>query len=353
MHLQRKHKLLMLFLSPENPLLGRIVAMKMGRPNVRIKDQDIPDLTGMSRETPKNWRKGKDIRDSKIEETFETTLTALRAAANDSRRAGRFDQEEHDDIEQRIRKFKEAVQIEEDNLYDAARILGMTIMTCQQTLDRIIYDAYPLLSSAHYAEPSRDVRTPDLAEIHRQKYEGVYLAYVRRHKQWLQGALRVRYLLESGGGRFLRCKLNFPILTPDEIGAPDGGNRKPKYFEYDGFIVVREENGRLFWSFEKRQPERNDLFHFITNATPSNPLGFTLIGRYLTTGQDAAQSIESDAIMLRKLFTDNDPLHLSYRDVMWKEARVLTDPAEIEKVNREWLAAQPPKPPEEPDDFTT
>ena len=104
----------------------------------------------------------------------------------------------------------------------------------------------------------------------------------KSHYIWLQAPLRVRYTLQIGTGYVVRCKLNAPLINPEP----------PKtYWEYDGFLIKKAS--RIFWLFEKRDPDTVDHFHFITGTGRSFRQAFddgeksrTMCGTYLTTEQD-------------------------------------------------------------------
>ncbi len=336
MDLTTQHKLMMLFLSPSNQLLRRVRILG-GWKTSTFGEDEVQDLTGVSRETPKNWRKGKEMRKSKVDSVFSTTLAALDASAEWARQNRKPDEDEYLALRATIQQYAAAFEDEKTKLYDAAWLLGMSATQCQQTLDSIIYDSWPLLPAVYYEQAPKSTREPDIAQQHIDVYEGIYLAWVRRYDLWLQCPLRVRYLQSGGAGRFIRCKLNFPVIPQANGGASHGHADRPDYWEYDGFLAVRDN--KLFWTFEKRQHDRNDYFHFITNAeSTSGESHLTLSGRYLTTGQDSVQSIVTGSILLHRMFRDDgtDPRHLHYREIMWTHAKVLTSPGEIQQAEQRW-----------------
>ncbi|MCW5631889.1 MAG: hypothetical protein KIT17_01000 [Rubrivivax sp.] len=343
MDLTKQAKLGLLFGDLKNQLLLDISSLERGK-TLKVLDQEqVTAMTGLQRPTLDNWRRGRPMKPETVEVAITTAEQYLKDVAVHRRRnkeGFEFERinKEIERLSLGLARFRAAFLRADASVYDVAEILGMQITTCQQTLDNIIYRQWPLFPAMYYDMPGDAVReADDVAEQHLARYEGVYLAHVRRGENlWLQAPLRVRYLMECGKGRFIRCKMNFPIIDPGALAAPKNGV-SPKYWELDGTLAVRDQN--LYWCMEKRQSQRNDYFYFITgieSTTGSNHL--TLSGTYLTTGQDARQSIVSGDILLHRLFSDDgkDKLHLAYRDIMWNEVKVFTSKPDIDVADKRW-----------------
>lgn len=343
MDLSKQGKLGLLFGDPRNQALIDILSFERGAPVPALDQDDIEEMTGLKRPTLDNWRNGKNINPKTIEAAIRRARDYLDAAGEYRRAKGSFDSsaaEEYQRLSTALTRFNAAFLRADASVYDVAEILGMETKTCQQTLDSIIYKSWPLFPAIYYDMPTPGVReSDDLGEQHLKRYEGVYLAHIRRGDNlWLQAPLRVRYLQECGKGRFIRCKMNFPIINPEALAPGRDGTPPPDYWQFDGTVAVREPNN-LYWKFEKRQSDRNDYFYFITRAeSTTGSKHLTLSGKYLTTGQDARQSIVSDEILLHRLFSDNgrDPLHLGYRDIMWNEYKVFTSKPDIDLADKRW-----------------
>lgn len=339
MDISKQAKQGLLFGDPKDQLLIDILSFERGIRVEALDREDIEAMTGLQRPTLDNWRKGRNMKPETVEAAIEKARLYLATAAEYRQRKGTYDAKEHDRLSRALARFAAAFANPEASIYDVAEILGMEMKVCQQALDSIIYRSWPLLSSFYYDMPAPGVReSDDLGEQHLKRYEGVYLVHIRRGEQlWLQAPMRVRYLQECGKGRFLRCKMNFPIIDPASLPPSRDGSPPPKYWEFDGTVAVRDNN--LFFVFEKRQSDRQDIFIFITRTeSTTGSKHLTLSGKYLTTGQDTRQSIVSDDLMLHRLFSDNgkDPLHLGYRDIMWNEVKVLTSKPDINVADQRW-----------------
>jgi hypothetical protein len=325
------------FMSPKNGLLKLARRMQLGLHSAELTRDDVLAITALSRETPKNWGKGKPMHAGTVATAFEKTLEWLDSAADIARRRGGFQEQEFQDLRSRVLRFRGLLSSDSAEIYDAAEILGMSLGECQMTIDSIIHESWPLFPSMYYSGKSGQSRRDlSLAEEHLDRYEGVYLCWVRREDFWLQCPLRVRYLQPAGDGLFIRCKMNFPMIDPAAGWHPRRKADNSAHWEYDGVLTVRDRH--LAWNFERRLQEKGDYFQFHTTADSGiDQRSFVLSGQYLTTGQDREQSIITGDILLHKMFSaPNEPLHRSYRDVMSSSAKVLREPKEIEEAERRW-----------------
>lgn len=333
MDLSKSHKLLLLFLSTRNPLLKGIVSIEHGKPVDEIDKKAVKEITGIGYQTLSNWSEGLPISESRVRLIFNGAIHHLDQVARPLLGTSRDPGKKYTNLRAAIAKYEELYHRGDADIYDLGPVVGLTTVECQQIIDEIIYDRWPLLPAAFYPAASN----PDLPQAEFEDLEGQYLVWARRGKDlWLQAPLRVRYLQSLGAGRFIRCKLNFPIINPPTYDPDSGMPRPPAFWEYDGPLIARPK--RLFFTFEKRQRDRNDYFHFITDRASVNGNGHPVYaGQYLTTGQDRDQSVVTGPILMHKLFSDReDRQHLQYREFMRTSARVLTTPGEIAEANERW-----------------
>lgn len=131
-----------------------------------------------------------------------------------------------------------------------------------------------------------------------ERYNGLYLMWMKRSDEWLLCSLRVRYILPIDGKPTIRCKLNIP--TQKAVAGI-------QYWEYDGFLTQRFDKA-AFWIFEKRlSADRYDHFYLITNSghdymqmNSDEEVTLTFGGTYLTTGQDQLRSIVTGPVVLQR-----------------------------------------------------
>lgn len=339
MELTIKHKHLLLFLSTRNPLLRGLVSIEKGKTVTNIDKAYVCELTGISPMTISNWSAGGPISPTRARRLFTDALDYLEQLVKHERGTARFNSRLYEELRDGITRFAELYGDASTDVHDAAQALGLPTVECQKILDEVVYDRGPLLPAAYYPAPTY----PDLPTEEFDTVEGQYVAWLGRGKDvWLQAALHVRYLQELGDGRFIRCKMNFPILQPLQPNPDDPDSAPPKtYWEYDGVLVVRSK--RLYWTFEKRQRQRNDYLQFITQRHGEDQDGHPVYaGQYLTTGQDREQTIVSGPILLRWEFSDAlDRYHLRYRQAMRTSARVLSTQEEIAEANALWAQLGP------------
>lgn len=329
MKLHKRNQLMMLALSERNPYWSRMRFFETGRLFNRISPNELLEITGLSRETPKNWRQGKEVSPIKAQEVFSNILAYLDQCADRARGRNAYDGELHASLVKAIEFCSMSFDADGIDIFAVGEQLGMSRAHTQQTLDAAIYDYRPLLPAAYYPKGPRDRRERDFAQQEADQYEGVYLIWAKRGLLWMQCPMEVRYLQEVSDGRFLRCKMNIPVLR--DVSKPECTAASLwDYFEYDGFVSIREQ--RLFWTFEKRQRTRNDYFYMITD-TASMAAGvqpIVLAGTYLTTGQDAAQSVVTDEVLVRRAYKEtSDPQQRYYRDIMTTNAKLLSDACEL------------------------
>lgn len=279
MQISKHTKLMLLFISLQNPLWNELLS-----PGNRNTDRIIK-MTKIGHGSVPTWKRGGPIQPSTAEKIFTNTKERIfHPTKIDLESGSALDPARAAELAAMIDAFREAYHNNRLSLYDAAAVLSMSIDDCQKIIDEVIYSRFSLFPSLLYDPASAD------AEDDFKRYRGVYTLSIKRGSVWLLCPLRVRYLLRIGDGLGLRCKLNAPIITPDSDQT---------YWEYDGFLTAK--NNRIFWIFEKRQTRRADFFHFITCTGRPFRSRFTLSGTYLTTGQDMAQSIVTGDLIMQRI----------------------------------------------------
>ncbi len=323
MNLTKHHKLMVLYISESNSFWKRVRKFETGRHVDVIDEKDVIEMTGLCRETIKNWRLGKPMRPSKGIEVFRYTLEHLKVCIERARDFGRANEIEYAALQAIISACVQAFDTGHFDLYGIALTLGISVSACQRILDSAMYDARPLLRSVYLPPAPKEARARDYAQIEAEKYVGVYLLWAKVDDVWMQCPMSIRYLQEVRDGRFLRCKMNVPVL-----GQADTEGAAP-YLQYDGFAGASDKT--LFCTFERRQHGPIDLFHVVTDV-PDN-LGIeaiTLGGTYLT-------SIAKGKVLIRRTSKEmSDPRHTYYRDLMTNAAKLLMSSIEVEDVEARW-----------------
>lgn len=322
MELSKQRKLMLLYLSEKNPLWRRIRLFETGRHVRKIDGKDIQEMAGVNHETIKNWRLGKEMRASRGEQVFSDTLKHLELCAEHVRARGHMDDVEHAELQDTVKACAKAFGGDDIDLYEIGMTLGLSVLTCQRVLDAVIYGSKPLLRSVYLPPAPKETRARDYAQIEAEKYIGVYLLWAQVDGVWMQCPMSIRYLQEVREGRFLRCKMNVPVM-----GQP--GTEGTAYLQYDGFAVASEKT--LFCTFERRQHGCVDLFYVVTDV-PDN-LGveaITLGGTYLT-------SIAKGNVLIRRTSKEmSDPRHTYYRDLMTNAVKLLTSRIEVDDMDARW-----------------
>lgn len=315
MRLDRSHKLMLLFLSPDNPLWNEL----FGRHSRAVFHKKI-----IAPATQSYWRRGRTFGKYKPEEIFQKTSRMVKDLP---------DPEKVKRLERILRRFHKGYFSKDKgfDVYAGARCLGIPRDNALRVIDDEIYRRLSLLPTLIYdkKEPSQ----VDAAEADLEKYRGVYHVFARRVDSergvlWLRAALRVRYLVTIADGYALRCKLNFPVIAPTQYREALPGSKRNEsddYFEYDGYLSQKGEGEHIFWLFEKRmeqQKRRHDYFQFITDvgrAGDNNSLSFR--GTYLTVGQDVPRSIVTGDIIMERIARD-EPDDEQFRGM--RSAKLLT-----------------------------
>lgn len=333
------HKQMALILAPENPMWARVCNLVKpidGPKRSAVKLKHIAHLSGVSEQTLKNWLRLRNIRPSTAKLVFSRVRSVVTRFKEGYGRKTR-ELEEATALIELIDRCEEIFEQADVDLYDVARLMSMTAAQAHLILERMIYEQRPLMPAAYYPARAPDGRdgSSDL-----EVYEGVYLLWSKRGDVWLQCPLRVRSLCDHGQWRFIRCKMNVPIIDPTvSVRSTEGdesGQRSVRYWEYDGIVCARPQN--LYFFFEKRSSERNDYFQFITaTRNLDDEGGLVQRGVYLTTDQDEAQSITFGDVLMERMFRGiSDPEHVRYREVMDKKSRVLRSPEELAEMKARW-----------------
>ena len=338
MELSKRYRLMLAFVSWENPLIRPFTR------NVKHTDNNWKEIFGISSQTLDNWELQRTpISDNSIETVFKTASKYIdnSTVANINKK----------DAKDKLERYRSSFGDESVSIYDAVAILGMSVDQCQKIFDEAAYRRLPVFPSMYYDGKLGGQDAINAAFAARDEYIGLYDLYLKRTRQpggknnekkvrkfyWLHCSLRVRYLLEMGSGVAIRCKVNLPVL-PESETRPDA-----EYWEYDGFLVVRSAYRRLFWMFEQRLEYRkeNDFLYFVTDKGRKFPAAnddIVMVGSYLTTGQGAySRDIIGNDVLIRR----RDNLSESaMEDTMKSINRVIFDDAEcsaIEKIINAYL----------------
>jgi hypothetical protein len=226
-------------------------------------------------------------------------------------------------------------------VYDVAiNTLSMTTEQYQKILDEIIYERSTLFPMLSY-------NSERVANDYFGKYGGYYILWVRRIDKrdsretplWLKSPMQVRYPLRVGAQHFIRCKLNAPIFSTEQ--------GQSTYWEYDGFLRTRAN--KVFWIFEKRENLGSDFFYAITEegrifqSSDGGEPRLTMSGAYLTTGQDAARSIEHTDVLVQRLSLSQSGIDKDEKLAHWMHSgAAILDPgceetqAEFQRVEQLW-----------------
>lgn len=319
----KRNKILLLLVSTENPLWKRVFQLES------VTQEKINQLLAVAAGSVSNWRHARRI-DPKTEKWIFHELPAFlsekhRSATNpkEIKTHARLEYVGHTEaliLANVLQQVGKSYYDGRSHIYRIGQLLGMSIELCQKIIDRAIYTRFPMLSNVYY---DNDESGQSLSDQDYNLYRGVYFVSVRRYTGWLQAVLRVRYVVEIGDGLAIRCKLNFPIIDPEELSS------ELPYWEYDGFLSVRSR--RLFWVFEKRQQERGDFFYMVTCLGRVVDGRRTIAGRYVTSGQDVEQSVVSDEVVMQRIeTTDLDRME----GLMHSSAMTLRDPHKIAAVTQ-------------------
>lgn len=323
MELTKKHMLMLLFLSPHNRLLQRIHALKPDEDAKPFGKDAVQDITGVSRQTPENWRHGKAMRHGRADSVFMRVLAHLKSAERRAQQGSQFDDREFDELRKAVETVMHRYQRDEVDLFEISLLLGIHIEKCQQLLSAAIHDSRPLLPGAWLPPPPKSRFETDYAKREADRYEGVYLLWIVQGDAVLQCPLHVCYLQTVGKARFIRCLLNVPDVVSDTPA---------RHLQFEGFLAVSEQ--KLFWTFERRDDRCSDYFHLITEV-PTLPVTqrFEIKGEYLT----AHLSNRVGQLRMQRLFSDSsEQAQRRYQDVMQTYAKVLTDGAEIRCIRKQW-----------------
>lgn len=284
MLLPTQNKLMLLLLSPRNPW-WRVI---LDTPRGTVAKKAIREAVGIGTGAWHHLEIGVPMRYSSAAKLFDKLRETIASSKSTP--------EKLQPIIERLQFFEDQIAplFEEEDDHQPGRVyqlgkeaFGFSISTSQRILDHIIYAHYPLFPTMLTDTGRGQSEARDFFK----SYGGTYRLWMRRDDLWLRCGLRVRYLLKIRRGMAVRCKLNVAKVYPERDG--------PEHWEYDGFVKAR--SNKLFWTFEKRARDRGDYIHFITDRVEVQSTRLTMAGRYFTTGQDSAQAIVSDDVILQRI----------------------------------------------------
>jgi hypothetical protein len=298
--LPKQNKMMLLFLSGKNSLWHQLLA-----PADR-KKENIRNLMGIGHGTPGNWRKGNEIKISTAEDVFKATKENIDKRIEDA--------EAREKANDTVDAFREAYLSENKTIYEVAKLLSISTDDSQKIIDEALYHHLPVFLSMYYQKKDENCTT------HFNAFKGLYHVLVERDGRWMKCPMRVRYPIEIGEGVALRCKMNAP---------KENAVKEREYWEYDGFLIVKPPH--LYWIFERRKPEEVDFFFFITRYGQVFQKRKTFSGFYLTTGQDALQSIRTGEIFLQRAESEDEAEITSQ---MHSFAEVVRSEQEVEAIRQ-------------------
>jgi hypothetical protein len=269
MPLRKEQKLMLLFVSKNNPIWQSLLGQEPTQ-------KEITQITGAVASKVSKWRSGEAVSDLVADRVFNATTNYLKSSSYPSASS----------VIRKIDRFQKAFRAKAP-MIEAAAILGLSTEAAQRAIDHIIYDELPLFSKIY--EGAGGDGMARASEVVAQ-YGGTYRCYLERGNETLICALRVRYALQIGNGWAVRCKLNLPKT------AHWRSDDEPEIWEYDGFLARRERN--LFWTFEKRAESRSDFLYFITAAEHRDGRCQQVAGTYLTTNQSPEPGITTGNIYI-------------------------------------------------------
>ena len=303
-----QNKLMLLFVSLSNPLWQSILQPE--------PTQDkINNIIKVAHGTVSNWRKGGRIARLTSQRAFESTKDYIAGLT--------IAQADKDMLLPRIDHFAKIYANPDLDIRSAADALSMPLDECRRIIDEAIYDRRPIFPGMFYEASERG---HDAAKEDFRRLQGLFHMWMRRGPLWLQCPLRVQYVLRIRDGYTIRCELSLPIIEAED--------HEPSWL-YDGFLIVRSH--KLFWLFEKRESQRNDYLSFITCAGRTHKRHLTLSGTYLTTGQDALQSIVADHVLIKRIYLDDQP---AIDQATSNDARVLTRDSGGDLIEELWKEFQ-------------
>jgi len=330
-------KILILFLSDGNPLWKSVMTqpLSIGK---------LASYMEVGTGTIENWKSGKNVHEAKLGaalgkilgkiETPPLTLQNKRQNKDATPICQPLDEPAKALATRLVQGFRAAYYglnassrelTAKPRVYETARdVFNMSIEDVQRVIDEVIYDRFSLFPNICYK--SRE----DAEAVYRRfgGSGGTYHMWVRREQRWLQAKVRVRYVVDIKSLAAVRCKMNAPVLQPEQpYSIP--------HWEYDGFLTTCED--KVCWVFEQRELEGLDFFYIMTCRGSVFGKGddarFTLAGKYLTAGQDKKRSIVTDDVMFQRI----PPQHLAANDRetdMRTDIREIVDKDEGERITR-------------------
>ena len=276
--------------APETRTASRSAALALGDPSfVASKPYE---MLAISRTLFDEWKSGRVERGSSVQaqiESLRQSLLAVGAVAGDD-----GPHQQALGIADTLSRFLVTLS-QIGPVQTSARSLGMEGDRARIALDKAFDREQPMFRMPYFADEAA-------ARAELNNIRGHHLVWLQRDKLFLQCTLRIRYAVELTGGHAIRAKLNIPIIRPtSDLVAQSGRLGRPiPHTEYDGWLMCSQAS-RLFFAFETRQGQssRSDFVFVIVENWPQD--GHWRSGRYLTAGQENAQQVASDTLVMRQV----------------------------------------------------
>lgn len=308
----RNKKRAMLFMSEDNPVWGLIQRLeRLAGQHVRASSLSVArrdrsataasggpvvvskpyEVLGISRTLFDEWKAGHVERSSSVQGQIESLRQALlevgRAAGDNGPNQLALG------ISETLSSFLKTLEVL-GPVQDSARALGMEGDRSRIALDKAFDREHPMFRMPYFQDEAA-------ARAELNNIRGHHLVWLQRDSLFLQCTLRIRYAVELTGGYAVRAKMNIPIIRPtsDLVAQSTRLGRPIPHTEYDGWLMCSQAS-RLFFAFETRQGQssRSDFVFVIVENWPHD--GDWRLGRYLTAGQENAQHVATDLLLMQQ-----------------------------------------------------
>lgn len=279
-------------LSPAKRAKDHVKSASVQRASGAFTESKPYEVLGISRTLFDEWKTGHVERPSSVVTQIEALRRALlqvgRLAGDDGPHQQALN------ISETLERFLETLS-QTGPVQASAQALGIEGDRARIALDKAFDRSQPMFRMPYFADESA-------ARSELNNVRGHHLVWLRRGAIFLQCTLRIRYAVELTGGYAIRAKLNIPIIRPasDLIAQSALLNRPVPHTEYDGWLMCSQA-ARLFFAFETRQEQssRSDFVFLIVDNWPRDD-GWRC-GRYLTAGQDNAQDVASNLLLMQQV----------------------------------------------------
>lgn len=238
--------------------------------STHMSPTEIEAFIDVSHETLRKWRRGSGVG----EESYTQIKTALTDNWPETDGGQIFTTPATGEVIS-VPSIADWIVDSEISVEDFCDRVGMDLELASRIIDLAIFEYAPLLGSMYY-------RSSDQAATDLNYLRGSYLLIHSRETgdggRQMSGRLRLRYVLDVGGGNFLiRFKFSIPV-DPPENARPDD-----RYALYDGWVRIahgERKHNHIVWLGQKRVDpdvgEGLDFGFFVTedfNRAPDELVG--------------------------------------------------------------------------------